>query len=126
MQPAFATADAIRGWHAHVYYDPAAPETRAAADRLRAGIAADFPEAVLGRWHDRPVGPHPQAMYQVAFPPALFPSLVPWIALNRDGLTVLVHPETGRQKADHLRHAIWLGAVLTLDASVLPDDGVPG
>ena len=79
------------------------------------------PEAVLGRWHDVPVGPHPRAMYQVAFPPTLFPVLVPFIALNRDGLDVLVHPETGRQKADHLHHAMWMGAVLTLDASVLPD-----
>jgi aromatic ring-cleaving dioxygenase len=75
----------------------------------------------MGRWHDRPVGPHPQAMYQVAFPPELFPRLVPWLALNRAGLTVLVHPETGRARADHLQHALWLGAVLPLDAGVLPE-----
>lgn len=115
----FAAPGAISGWHAHIYYDPAT--TRAAAARLREGIAAAFPAAVLGRWHDAKVGPHPQAMYQVAFAPDLFPSLVPWLALNRAGLTVLVHPETGRQKADHLEHALWLGAVLALDASVLPD-----
>lgn len=112
-------AAAIRGWHAHVYYDPAA--TRDVAARVRDGIAAAFPEAVLGRWHDVKVGPHPQAMFQVAFAPALWPALVPWLALNRGGLTVLVHPETGRQKADHLRHAMWMGEVLPLDASVLPD-----
>lgn len=115
----FAAPGAITGWHAHIYYDPTT--TRAAAARLREGIAAAFPAAVLGRWHDAKVGPHPQAMYQVAFAPDLFPSLVPWLALNRAGLTVLVHPETGRQKADHLEHALWLGAVLDLDASVLPD-----
>ena len=40
----------ITGWHAHVYYDPAT--TRAAAEALREGIAAGFPGAVLGRWHD--------------------------------------------------------------------------
>jgi len=111
--------DLIQGWHAHVYYDP--ERTRDAAARLREAIAAAFPEAALGRWHDRPVGPHPGAMYQVAFPPALFATLVPFIALNREGLTVLVHPETGRQKADHLRHAMWFGEVLPLDAAVLPD-----
>jgi len=115
----FAAPGAITGWHAHIYYDPAT--TRTEASRLREGIAAAFPAAVLGRWHDAKVGPHPQAMYQVAFAPELFPSLVPWLALNRAGLTVLVHPETGRQKADHLAHALWLGAVLALDASVLPD-----
>ena len=113
MEPA-----AIHGWHAHVYYDPA---TRAVAERLRDGIAERFPEAVLGRWHDVPVGPHAQAMYQVAFKPDLFAGLVSFIALNRDGLAVLVHPETGRQKPDHLQRAFWMGAILPLDASVLPD-----
>jgi DOPA 4,5-dioxygenase len=112
-------SDAISGWHAHVYYDPAA--TRPVAAALREGIAARFPDAVLGRWHDVPVGPHPTAMYQVAFPAALFPELVPFIALNRAGLTVLVHPETGRQRADHTAHALWMGAVLPLDVSVLPE-----
>ena len=109
----------ITGWHVHVYYDPAT--TRGRAEWLRDRIAEGFPEATLGRWHDRPVGPHAQAMYQVAFPPALFPRLVPFLALNRQGLTVLVHPETGRQRADHLHHAQWLGEALPLDASVLPE-----
>ena len=115
----FAQPESIHSWHAHIYYDPAT--TKDVAARLRDGIAEAFPEAVLGRWHDVKVGPHPTAMYQVAFPPALWPRLVPWLALNRAGLTVLVHPETGRQKADHLHHALWMGAVLPLDASVLPD-----
>jgi DOPA 4,5-dioxygenase len=109
----------ITGWHAHVYYDPAT--TKDAAARLREAIAQHFPSALLGRWHDVKVGPHPGAMYQVAFGTELFPTLVPFIALNREGLTVLVHPETGRQKADHLKHALWMGAVLELDGSVLPD-----
>jgi DOPA 4,5-dioxygenase len=117
-QAAAADPGAIHGWHAHIYYDPA---TRSRAEWLRERIAEGFPEAVLGRWHDRPVGPHPQSMYQVAFPPGLFPRLVPFLALNRQGLAMLVHPETGRQRADHLEHALWLGAVLPLDASVLPE-----
>lgn len=115
----FATADSVKGWHAHIYYDPAS--TRDVAARLREGIAAAFPEAQLGRWHDVPVGPHPTAMYQVAFHSALFPTLVPFIALNREGLTVLLHPETGRQKPDHTAHAMWMGAVLPLDTSILKD-----
>lgn len=109
---------AIRGWHAHVYYTP---ETRDVAERLRDGIAARWPDAVLGRWHDAMVGPHRRAMYQVAFAPPLFDALVPFIALNRGPLAVLVHPETGRQKPDHLERAFWMGEILPLDASVLPD-----
>ena len=41
-------------------------------------------------------------MYQVAFAPALMPALLPFIALNREGMVVLVHPETGRHALDHL------------------------
>src|SRR5918911_1189561 len=52
----------IRGYHAHVYYDPAAGGSRERAARVREGVAAAFPEARLGSWHDAPVGPHPRAM----------------------------------------------------------------
>jgi aromatic ring-cleaving dioxygenase len=109
----------IVGWHAHIYFTT--PQTREAALKLHEQIATGFPSAILGRVHDRPVGPHPIPMYQVAFAPDLFPTLVPFIALHREGLTVLVHPDTLRPLADHTRHPMWMGAVLPLDTSVLPE-----
>jgi len=105
----------IEGYHAHIYYDPA---TKAVAERVRAGIGANF-STRLGRWHDKPVGPHPVSMYQVAFAVEEFPLLVPWLMLNREGLTVLVHPETGNDYVDHTDFAVWLGAVLPLKLDVL-------
>lgn len=107
-----ADATAITHYHAHVYYDPASSRHR--AEHLRDQIAKRFPDAQLGRWHDVPVGPHPQAMYQVAFPAAMLANFVPFLMLNRDGLTVLLHPETGDDYADHARHAVWFGEVLPL------------
>jgi aromatic ring-cleaving dioxygenase len=100
----------VRSYHAHIYY---APETRAVAERLREAIGNGF-TVELGRWHDEPVGPHPTSMYQVAFPVAEFPKLVPWLMLNRGGLDVLVHPQTGNAYDDHAVHALWLGAPLPL------------
>jgi DOPA 4,5-dioxygenase len=111
-------ATAIRAWHAHVYYDPT---DRPQAAWLREEVGRRFPAARLGSWHDEPVGPHPAAMYQVAFGPEDAAALIPFLALNRRGLTVLVHPVTGRPRDDHLSHAVWMGAVLALDASVLPE-----
>ena len=108
----------IAAYHAHVYYRDEAERARAAL--LREALAARFP-VQLGRWRDMPVGPHPAPMYQVAFAADVFPALVPWLMLSRDGLVVLVHPETGRPRADHLHHAAWLGTVLPLDGSVLPE-----
>jgi aromatic ring-cleaving dioxygenase len=107
---------AIAAYHAHVYYDPA--KTRDRAERLRRSVAERFPQAKLGRWHDELVGPHPQAMYQIAFAPELLAEFVPWLMLNREGLTVLLHPETGDNYTDHSAHAAWFGAVLPLRLEV--------
>ena len=100
----------IENFHAHVYYDP---ETRTVAERLRAAIGDGF-SVKLGRWHDQPVGPHPVAMYQIAFAVAEFPRLVPWLMLNRRGLSILVHPLTGNDYDDHAHFALWLGPPLPL------------
>jgi len=101
----------IARYHAHIYYDNA---TRGNAERLRARVAAEFPQAKLGRWHDELVGPHPQSMYQIEFPAAILAPFVPWLMLNRDGLSILLHPETGNDYRDHTAHAAWFGAVLPL------------
>ncbi|MDH5750195.1 MAG: aromatic ring-cleaving dioxygenase [Rhodospirillales bacterium] len=106
----------ITGYHAHVYYNDA--DSRARAARLRDLIDEKF-EVVLGRWRDEPVGPHPRPMYQVAFAADQFAALVPWLMLNRDGLTILVHPETGDQVVDHRDQPLWLGEVLDLNIAFL-------
>jgi DOPA 4,5-dioxygenase len=108
--------DIIKHYHAHVYYDPGSRERAA---RLRERAAGAFPDAILGRWHDAPVGPHPQSMYQIAFPRTMLAGFVPWLMLNRDGLTILLHPETDNARADHSAHAAWFGAVLPLRLDVL-------
>jgi aromatic ring-cleaving dioxygenase len=106
----FADPGQIRSYHAHIYYDP---ETREVAERLREAIGQGF-TVELGRWHDEPVGPHPISMYQVAFAVGEFPKLVPWLMLNRGGLDVLIHPQTGYSYDDHAIHALWLGTRLPL------------
>ena len=45
-------------------------------------------------------------MYQIAFPPLLLASFLPWLMLNRDGLSILLHPGTGDAYADHIDHAV--------------------
>lgn len=108
----------IVSWHAHVYFDPAS--TRPQAEGVRRGVAQRF-KVQLGRWHDVPVGPHTAAMYQIAFDVAVFAEFVPWLALHREGLSVLVHPNTRAPRADHLIHALWLGPPLPLLEDVLPE-----
>ncbi len=106
---------AITGYHAHVYYNGA---SRAEAAALREAVDARF-KVVLGRWRDMPVGPHPQAMYQLAFGVEEFPRLVPWLMLNRGSWVVLVQPLTQDEYEDHSHHALWLGAMLPLKLEIL-------
>ena len=105
----------IRGYHAHVYYDA---ESKPAAAALREAIETRF-DIRMGRWHDRPVGPHPRWSYQVAFEPPLFAEIVPWLALNRGDLVIFIHPETGDDLPDHRDRALWLGDYLELNLDAL-------
>lgn len=107
--------DQITSYHAHIYYDA---ETKTTAEEVRAAMQEAFPEVVVGRWHDRPVGPHPEWSSQVAFRADKFARIMPWLSLNSQGLTVFVHPNTGDGWADHADHAMWVGSsrVLNLEA----------
>ena len=108
----------ISAYHVHIYYRDAEEKRRAGL--VRTGIEDGFPGVQMGRWRDEPVGPHPLPMFQVAFAAGLLPEVLPWLMLNRQGLAVLLHPETDNPLADHLRHAVWMGEVLALDGSGLP------
>jgi len=113
-----APIDGIVSYHAHIYYD--VQSTRKTAEWLRERIAESF-SVQIGRWHDPHVGPHTQSMYQVAFDVAVFARFVPWLMLNRQGLDVLVHPNTLRPREDHMVHAMWLGRKLALKPEVLSE-----
>ncbi len=105
----------IKNFHAHVYFDP---ETREAAARVRDALAERF-DVELGRWHDKPIGPHPKSMYQVKFAPGEFGNLVPWLMLHHEGLDVLIHPSTDDDIGDHTHRALWLGERLDLNIEFL-------
>ena len=74
-----------------------------------------------GRFHEKPVGPHPMWSYQLAFPPASFPYVVGWLALNHGALDVFVHPNTGDELRDHRDCALWLGKSYALNLAALTD-----
>ncbi|MCB1365460.1 MAG: DOPA 4,5-dioxygenase family protein [Rhodobacteraceae bacterium] len=109
----------IAGYHAHVYFDAATKDT---ARQVCEAAAARF-AVVMGRMHDRPVGPHPRASCQLAFGPDALADVLGWLMLNRAGLTVFVHPETGDELADHRDRAIWMGEMPALDLSVFDGPG---
>jgi DOPA 4,5-dioxygenase len=104
----------IRDFHAHIYYDPEQVEQ---AKQLAAAAQARFPVAI-GHFHLRPVGPHPRGSCQLTVPTELFGDVAQWLALNRGGLTIFAHAETGNDLADHTQHVIWFGESEPLDLSI--------
>lgn len=108
----------IRYYHAHLYYRDA--EGLAEARRVAAAAAERFDVAV-GRFHDKPVGPHPLWSCQLSFAAEHFGEIVPWLALNRGDLDVFVHVGTDDDLFDHTQGVIWLGHSHPLDLSLFTD-----
>lgn len=114
--PAYTDISSINGYHVHIYYDA---ESRRSAERLRERLATRFPAVEIGPWHDDLVGPHTLPMFRIAVSSKEFAAFMPWLMLNRRGLSVLVHPETGEPYADHAHHSAWLGIVRPLNLGAL-------
>lgn len=110
MHPPRSIRD-IENWHAHIYYDGA--EQRAAMLALRARIAERF-AVQLVEPIETSTGTHPLPMLVVAFNPDLFDRLVPWLMLNRMGLSILLHPNTDNPLHDHVSQAAWIGPQLRM------------
>lgn len=107
----------IESWHAHVYFDAS---TREAAWALRETIDIELAGRMeMGRFHEKPVGPHPMWSYQLAIPAASFSYVVGWLALNHGALDVFVHPNTDNELRDHRDSALWLGRSHTLNLAAL-------
>jgi DOPA 4,5-dioxygenase len=112
-------------YHAHIYYSV---EQRPVAEALRKdfeqrlSIEGDQRMEFVGQLTDRPVGPHPLAQYEVHFVETSLPAVV--TAIERSGLTALIHPLTDDDLADHTTLALWIGEPLQLDLTVLDPPGM--
>ena len=104
----------IHGYHAHVYFDANTVETA----RTVCEQASQLFEVKMGRVHERPVGPHPRWSCQLGFAPEVFAQVMPWLMMNRRGLTIFTHPDTGEHLEDHRDRALWMGELLELDLSI--------
>lgn len=102
-------------YHAHIYFEL---EQQALASRIhelirtsRSDITAIFPLV------NRLVGPHTKPMFEVHFNDNRH-GFIEWLDAHREGLSVLIHPVTPDELADHTLHAKWLGDVLPIKEEI--------
>ncbi|KAJ3010460.1 UNVERIFIED_CONTAM: hypothetical protein HDU68_002125, partial [Siphonaria sp. JEL0065] len=96
------------GWDFHIYSRKEIQVQQ--AQELRRRIIQEFPTLRVRQFREGPFGPHSLPMFEVdVCTPLEFGAFMSWIALNRSGLSVLAHPQTGDDVEDHFTHGIWLG-----------------
>ncbi|KAJ7612478.1 DOPA-like domain-containing protein [Mycena polygramma] len=131
------------GFDFHVYYS--SEEETSHARTLHKLIQSEFqPEMTVYPMKDKPVGPHPTPMFEVnVFTPHQTGALFSWLAVNRGPCSyvithmliicflfcssipyshpinsVLIHPNTDDELADHTTLATWMGTPLPLKTDI--------
>ncbi|KAF8634557.1 hypothetical protein AX17_004147 [Amanita inopinata Kibby_2008] len=108
------------GFDFHIYYIPTSPDQTDYARQLHERIRREFPELRIYRFWDRPVGPHPTAMFEVnTFTPHQTGAFFSWLVVNRGPCSVLIHPNTNDAYTDHTERATWMGTPWPLNVEML-------
>ncbi|GAA5969968.1 hypothetical protein JCM11641_000213 [Rhodosporidiobolus odoratus] len=102
----------------HIYY--ASTAQREHGRKLHERIRREFPELRVYRFWEQPVGPHPVPMFEVnTFTPAQFGAFFGFLVAYRGDLSVLIHPNTDDELADHTTKATWMGPPYPLITDLL-------
>ncbi|EIN09546.1 hypothetical protein PUNSTDRAFT_125733 [Punctularia strigosozonata HHB-11173 SS5] len=118
--PRSAAYDESPTFDFHIYYMQSDPAQAQYAKELHERVRREFPELRIYKFWDKPVGPHPVAMFEVnTFNPHQTGALFSWLVLNRGPCSVLVHPNTEDAYGDHTERATWLGRQWPLNVDLL-------
>jgi len=101
-------------YHAHIYYDES---TYDVAAKLCDEVGEKF-DVPVGHKHKQAVGPHPMWSCQISLTSETFHTVIPWLMLNRKGLTVFIHANTGDDLKDHTEHTMWMGSMQPLNLDI--------
>eukprot|EP01006_Ploeotia_vitrea_P031511 TRINITY_DN63848_c0_g1_i1.p1 TRINITY_DN63848_c0_g1~~TRINITY_DN63848_c0_g1_i1.p1 ORF type:complete len:148 (+),score=12.61 TRINITY_DN63848_c0_g1_i1:52-495(+) len=104
----------------HVYYTHT-PQYKQASMELREKMLARWPGFWYGGPYDDPIGPHPTPMWSLNFkdnskdPQKDWTEMTEFLQANNPaGLSILVHPNTGDEVADHTTNSVWFGPKVSL------------
>lgn len=109
------TKPPVYGYHVHIYYIVGQPSEKAGlalTKEIKTKHPSHINEILV---YDDLVGPHPQANYALHIKTSGFTEIVGGLQLANQGLSILIHPETGDDEADHAQRAMWIGTPLSLN-----------
>ena len=100
--------------HAHIYFPL---DQKASAEAVRATISSQLSGfySTLSELNDRPIGPHPLPSFEVHFSEEHLSRFRTFFESHRQGLSVLIHRDTGDDPLDHRENIEWLGSPVALD-----------
>jgi len=111
------------GFDFHIYYMQSAPAQAKFAKELHERVRREFPELRVYRLWDKPIGPHPVAMFEVnTFNPHQTGALLSWLTVNRGPCSVLIHPNTDNAYKDHSELMTWIGKPWPLNLDFMRKD----
>ncbi|MBK66849.1 MAG: 4,5-dioxygenase [Rickettsiales bacterium] len=103
--------------HIHIYFKDHQKEE---ALTLKAKLAQKFPSLILGRFHEKPVGPHPVGSFLVFPKNEKDERAVKYFLKSKIGnLSAMIHPETGDDFEDHRDENIeWIGPEFDINRDI--------
>lgn len=110
-------------FHAHIYYDADTNEKNLAKDIWLMFETGQIKVDYLGKMHDKVVGPHPKAQFEVHFQEKDLWKIAETLYQVKGTLSILLHPVSPNDHEDHFQDAIWIGEPQVLDSSKLDPPG---
>ena len=105
-----------KNYHVHVYYELTQINE---ASELRAKMIKEIPQiSGCGPLRKKAIGPHPLPMFEAWYPLELYEEVFQWMKQNRKEFSIMFHPLSGNDRADHENHSLWLGKVLPLNLDI--------
>ncbi|CAF1208791.1 unnamed protein product [Adineta steineri] len=125
-------------YHIHVYFLQKNTLQRNEALLLRKRFLSEFnvticpnhcdtwcPQICHWDFNRSPTGPHPIGSWGVYIPLEQFTRTVSFISMYHGNLSVLIHPNSGHPKIDHLLNAFWIKSIVSLRKNQLSDNAPP-
>ena len=93
-------------YHLHIYFED---QTESKALMIYEQVQTLPHVESVGRFHPKPIGPHPVRQFQLLVRTEHLDSVETWLRQARGDLDVLIHPEIDDDLLAHTKLARWLG-----------------